>query len=308
MEEAEGVSWRESLTTGLLVFLITFAGTAAVFTFWLQDLMVPQVTFLGSGNRLSLLVTDGPARLLLATGDSPIDYENAITRVRPLFARRIDVLLVAGSGETLYVPIAAHADTHVRSTTALAPLPESAEADALGPMRAFSSPQRVRLGSSIQVIVETALPVGADAETDFPAWRATVERGETRIVVLSDGGAAALFPPDAGASVLAVSGGSPTTAWDFSPAVTFVANAVAIGGPEMRSAFSESRRPPEWGFRVSPGEALRLKFVEGGVELPSEPGQRLAGPSPSAVIRPVPAEITQRVRRRGSPSRARTRL
>ena len=63
---------------------------------------------LGSGNRLSLLVTDGPARLLLATGDSPIDYENALTDVRPIFARRVDVLLVAGSGNTLLVPLAAH--------------------------------------------------------------------------------------------------------------------------------------------------------------------------------------------------------
>ena len=100
MESADGASWRDRATTVLLVFLIAFAGSAAVFTFWLQDLSVPQVAFLGSGNRLSLLVTDGPARLLLATGDSPIAFENAITRVRPLFARRIDVLLVAGSGET----------------------------------------------------------------------------------------------------------------------------------------------------------------------------------------------------------------
>ena len=105
MESADGASWRDRVTSALLVFLIAFAGSAAVFTFWLHDLSVPQVAILGSGNRLSLLVTDGPARLLLATGDSPIDYENAITRVRPLFARRVDVLLVAGSDDSLYVPI-----------------------------------------------------------------------------------------------------------------------------------------------------------------------------------------------------------
>ena len=203
--------------------------------------------------------------------------------------------------------MAAHADVHVRTTTALAPLPESAEADALGRIAAFSSPRRVRVGPSLAVTVETALPVGADPETDFPAWRATVERGGTRIVVLSDGGAATLFPPGPGASVLGVSGSDPANAWDRSPAVAFVANAEAIGGPEMRSAFTESRRRPEWGFRVFPGEALRLKFVEGGVELPSEPAQRLAGPSPSAGIRPDPPEVTRRVRRRASPSLARTR-
>ena len=131
----------------------------AAFTFWLQELTAPQVVLLGSGNRLSLLVTDGPARLLLATGDSPIDYENALTDVRPIFARRIDVLLVAGSGSTLLVPLAAHGDTHVRNATALAPLPRSAEAEAMGAIPSFMSPQRIHLGSSIQVTVETALPV-----------------------------------------------------------------------------------------------------------------------------------------------------
>ena len=136
------------------------AGSVAAFTFWLQELTAPQVVLLGSGNRLSLLVTDGPARLLLATGDSPIDYENALTHVRPIFARRVDVLLVAGSGDTLLVPLAAHGDSHVRSATALAPLPRSAEAEAMGAVPSFSSPQRIRLGPSVQVTVETALPSG----------------------------------------------------------------------------------------------------------------------------------------------------
>ncbi len=306
-ERGDPASWRELVITALLVFLIAFAGCAAAFAFWLQDLSAPQVAFLGSGNRLSLLVTEGPARLLLATGDSPIDFENALTRVRPIFARRIDVLLVAGSGSTLRVPLAADTDAHVRSTTALAPLPESPEADALGPMTAFSSPQRIRLGSSVQVTVETAFPVGADAEVEFPAWRATVERGATRIVVLSDGGAAALFPPDPGASVLAVSGNDPVAAWHLSPAVAFVSNAGEIDGPEMRSAFGESRRPPEWGFRVFPGEALRLTFVEGGVDLPAEPAQNLADVTPVTGMKPNQSAISRLVRRRARLSRAQTR-
>jgi hypothetical protein len=297
-------SWQEAVTTAVLVFLIAAAGSVAAFTFWLQDLTTPQVAILGSGNRLSLLVTDGPARLLLATGDSPIDYENALTHVRPLFARRVDVLLVAGSGSTLLVPLAAHGDSHVRSATALAPLPRSAEADAIGAIPSFSSSQRIRLGPSIQVTVETALPFAADADEEFPAWRATIEHGETRVVVLSDGAAAALFPPASAPSVLAVSGADPAAAWDLSPAVTFVANSEMIGGPEMRSAFTASRRPPQWGYRVFPGEALRLRFVAGGVELPSEPAHDLAGTPSDAAIVPNRAEIERRIRRREPPSPA----
>jgi hypothetical protein len=279
------LNWREIVTTAVLVFLVVVAGSVAAFTFWLQELAAPQVVLLGSGNRLSLLVTDGPARLLLATGDSAIDYENALTHVRPIFARRVDVLLVAGSGSTLRVPLAARGDSHVRNATALAQLPRSAEADAIGAIPSFSSPQHIRLGSSIEVTVETALPFGADADADFPAWRATVQHGETRVVVLSDGQAAALFPPPSAPSVLAVSGADPAAAWDSSPAVAFVANSEMIGGSEMRDALAASRRPPQWGYRVFPGEALRLRFVAGGVELPSEPAHDLSGtPSDVAII------------------------
>jgi hypothetical protein len=300
-------SWREVVTTAVLVFLIAVAGSVAAFTFWLQDLTAPQVAILGSGNRLSLLVTDGPARMLLATGDSPIDYENALTHVRPLFTRRVDVLLVAGDGNTLLVPLAARGDSHVRSATALAPLPRSAESDAIGAIPSFSSPQRIRLGPSIEVTVETALPATADPDAEFPAWRATVEHGETRVVVLSDGPAAALFPPPSAPSVLAISGADPAAAWDRSPAIAFVANSEMIGGPEMREAFTESRRPPRWGYRVFPGEALRLRFVAGGVELPSAPAHDLAGTPSDLAIVPNRAEVKRRIRRRGRPSLARTR-
>jgi hypothetical protein len=202
------------------------------------------------------------------------------------------------------VPLAAHGDSHVRSATALAPLPRSAEADAIGAIPSFSSSQRIRLGPSIQVTVETALPFAADADVEFPAWRATIEHGETRVVVLSDGPAAALFPPASAPSVLAVSGADPAAAWDLSPAVTFVANSEMIDGPEMRAAFTESRRPPQWGYRVFPGEALRLRFVAGGVELPSEPAHDLAGTPSDAAIVPNRAEIERRIRRREPPSPA----
>jgi hypothetical protein len=301
------ITWQEVVATAVLVFFIAAAGSVAAFTFWLQDLTAPQVAILGSGNRLSLLITDGRARLLLATGDNPIEYENALTHVRPIFARRIDVLLVAGSGSALRVPLAARGDSHVRWATALAALPRSAEADAIGAIASFSAPQRIRLGPSIVVTVETALPVTADAEAEFPAWRATVEHGATRVVVLSDGPAAALFPPASATSVLAISGADPAVAWDLSPAVAFVANAEMIDGPEMRAAFTESRRPPQWGYRVAPGEALRLRFVEGGVELPSAPAHDLVGtPSDFGVV-PSRIELSRRVRRRGQPSPARTR-
>ncbi|MGH2616508.1 MAG: hypothetical protein ACRDJC_14790 [Thermomicrobiales bacterium] len=276
-EPGQQLSWREIIATALLVLLVGFIGSVAAFAIWLQNLSGPQIAILGSGNRLSLLVIDGPARLVIATGDDPIDFENALTRVRPIFARRIDVLLAAGSDTSLLVPLEAHGDRHVRTATALAPLPPSPESEAFGAIPAYSAPRRIHLGPAVDIVVETAFPFGADPTTEFPAWRATITHGQSRVVVFSDGEAAGLFLPGEPASVLVVSGNDPIAAWDTHPAVALVANADAVGGPEMREALAQSRRPPEWMFRVFPGEALRLRFIPGGVEIPSESAMRVNG-------------------------------
>lgn len=277
MTDETSNSWRQRALTVLLVFAITAIGCAAAFGFWLRDFTTPQIALLGSGDRLSLLVADGPARLILATGDDPIEYENALAAFRPLFARRVDVLLLAGEGDSLLVPLRVHEGGRARATFALSQAPPSPGYEALAAAPLLAAPRRIQLSPAVAVSIETALPLGADSVETAPYWRATIERGETRIVVLSEGEAAALFPPSLPASVLAVSGGDPAAAWGDSPATTFIANADAISGPEMRSAFAESRQPPAWGFRVAPGEALRIRFTDGGIEIPSQSAQDLRG-------------------------------
>ena len=276
----ESPNWRETASTALLVLAIALASTVAAFTVWLRDLNAPSVTFLGSGNRLSVLITDGPARMVLASGDDPIAYENALAHVRPIFARRVDVLLLAGAGPDLLVPLAAFGDGHARQTNALAPVPPSLESAELARVEAFTSARRIQLGPSVSVIVETMRPAGADPDETFPAWRATVERGETRVVILSDGEAAALFPPGPPAAVVAISGSEPTAGWEFSPAVALIANAAEMSGPDLRAALTGDRRSPEWYARVHPGEALRLRFVEDGIALPGDAAQPFAGATP----------------------------
>ncbi len=274
-EEIGPVSWKQAGVSAMLMFLFAAVGCAAAFAVWIADLRTPQLAVLGSGDRLSLLIIDGPARLVIATGDDPINFENAMTRVRPIFARRIDVLLAAGSDETLLVPLSANGDRHVRTRFALAPLPFSPETEGFGGISHFPAPRRIVLGPSVSVTVETRYPVGADPATDFPAWRAIVEHQGSRVVVLSDGAAAGLFPPVNPASVLVVSGEEPVEGWTLAPAAALVANAEAISGPDLRSAFTETSRSPTWGFRVFPGEALRLRFVPGGVEISPESAHEL---------------------------------
>lgn len=277
MSAGNAAGWKQTALTVLLVFVMAAVGCAVVFGLWLHDFRTPQVAFLGSGDRLSLLVIDGPARLMLATGDDPIEFENALAEFRPLFARRVDVLVVAGEDDALLVPLRAQQDNVSRRSFLLAPPPAAPGYEAFARTLQLSAPRRIRLGPSITVTVETALPPGALPSETAPYWRATIERAESRIIVLSDGNAAALFPPPLPAAVLAVAGDDPAAAWDLSPAIAFIANSGAISGPELRSAFTASHHPPQWGFRVAPGEALRLHFTEGGVELPSDAAQPLSG-------------------------------
>lgn len=299
-------SWQTTLLTATLVFVIALAGTAATFAIWLQDLTAPQVAFLGSGSRLSLLITDGPARLLLATGDNRIEFGNALAQVRPVFARRIDLLLLAGSGASLQVPLAIGRDPHARSVATLGPLPPSVEASELASIPPMPTPRHIQLGPSVGVMLETALPYGADPGTDGLAWRATIERGETRIVVLSDGTAAELFDPAPPASVLAVSGKAPLVAWDLEPAVALATSADEVDGQEQRDAPPARGGGPSWGFRVYPGEALRLRFVDGGIALPSESANAMTGtPVNADIVFQPPAAASLRRRERLWPARTR---
>lgn len=277
--------WREAVSTGLVIFAVAFAGSVAAFALWLQNLDAPAVTLLGSGDNLSVLITDGPARLLLATGDDPIGLENALANVRPIFARRIDVLLIAGDNRSLLAPVAVYGDRDVRLANALAPLPWSPESEVLASVTPFSGPKRIELGPSLTVTVETADPIGIDVDREFPVWRAIVERGASRIVILSEGAAANLFPPGPPAAIVAVSGRDPASGWDRAPAVAFVANAAEIEGPDLRALLSDRRRPPTWYARMHAGEALRLRFVTGGIAVQSDVVQVLS--AADAVASPI---------------------
>jgi hypothetical protein len=57
------------------------------------------VLLLGSGKGLSALVTTGGTRVLIAAGNDPIAFANALAEARPLTAPRIDLLIIAPGSE-----------------------------------------------------------------------------------------------------------------------------------------------------------------------------------------------------------------
>jgi hypothetical protein len=272
MNEPREITWRSVLATAGTVFLVALLGVGFCVGYWYRDILSPRIVFLGSGDRLSVLVTDGPSRLLIASGDDPTGFENAFTSVLPIFARRVDVLLVSGAGPTLLAPLSASRDEQVRMTRSLGSIPPSVEASEFGSVTALTMPSRIRLSPEITLLIETATPPGAKPN-DPVSWRAIVERGQTRIVVLSDGEAAELFPLAPPASVIAVVGDDPVEGWEAAPGVALVTAAGELTGPKLRQRLTEDNAP-RWGFRVASGEALTFHFVENGLAVSGESAQQ----------------------------------
>lgn len=281
MNEPREFTWREVLSTAGAVLLIALIGVGLAVAIWYRDIMSPRVVFLGSGNRLSVLVSDGPARLVIASGNDPTGYQNAFTAALPIFARRVDVLLVSGTNTRLLAPLAAAQSDDVRLTRSLGPIPPSLEASELGDLAELTVPARIRLSPEITLTVETAFP--DDAKPGDPiSWRIVVERGQTRIVILSDGKAAALFAAPPPASIIAVAGGDPVVGWNAAPGVALVAAAENLSGPRLRERFAAANAPT-WGFRVASGEALTFHFVPDGLAVSGESAQ-----TPGSAATPQP--------------------
>lgn len=269
MNSAGTTNWRADAIVALTAFVVTVVGGSLACFFWLQDVQVPSVTFIGSGSNLSVLVIDGPARFLLATGDDPIAFENAFLATQPLFARRVDLMLVAGNDAALRVPETARRAAFPRQLASLGTLPPSPDLDALLPLEAMSGDRRITLGTSTSIWVETQHSFGADPLESAEAWRLTIDHQKARIVVYSDGEAVLLFPPAPPASIVAVAGSNPLAFMPAGEGAVFVANADRIDGPELREALSTPKGDTVWTVRVHPGDAVRMVLTEDGVGVPA---------------------------------------
>jgi hypothetical protein len=267
-----------------LSFLLAVIAFGSIALLWAREAAEPSVSLIGSGDRLSVLVTAGPSRLLIATGDDAAAFANGLEKVRRPTNRRIDLLFVAGSGADLTVPAAAAADPNIRLQLAIAPFPRSAEQPSLQAIQVVSTPRRVTLSGGVSVTVESALLSGPSESPERWAWRAVIAHGQSRVIVLSAGDDADLFGPADSANALVVAGGKPLEAWREHPAQLLVFADAAIAPRDLRASVATDEDGPDWAVRVFPGEAVTLRFTTGGVVLdgPAErltPGSKMATPA-----------------------------
>lgn len=280
---SEGVprGWQHRLVVAFGLVAISSVMTFGFGLLWEHDLRSPRVVLLGSGERLSVLVTAGNARVLLATGNDPSAFANALEQARHPTTRRLDVVLVVGSGRSLLAPASLVEDPHVRYRASVGQLVSSAESAALTKegLPVFPSPRRIQLADGVSIVLESRARREPDGDPSEAAWQATVTRGTTTVSILSDGDAATLFRQPARVSALIVVGEKALAGWDVIPApVLAVAGgdgSRTISGSDLRAYARERFDDPTWAIRLHPGEVSSFRFVDGGLELSSDAAQPL---------------------------------
>jgi hypothetical protein len=262
--------WKAALVVGLAAFVVASVVGGAVAAAWARGMREPRVVVLGAGKQLSVFVTSRDARFLIATGDDPVAFTNALDEARELTTRRIDVLLIAGRGESLLAPVAAHELGDIRYVASLGPLADSAEADALGDaVPALPTPRRFQLPGGVSIVVE----VVAMDEAGKVAWSAVIRHGDTAVAVVSDGEDVATLPPLGPVAAVVLAGGNPEKALAAVTTPALVVSADAVSGRDVRRIVAPAASGELWTIRVFPGEAVRLDFVSDGLRLPGDRAQ-----------------------------------
>jgi hypothetical protein len=276
--------WRRTLLLAGLVFAVVTILTSVVAIAWSRDMRAPRVVLLGSGRRVSALVTAGDARLLIATGNDRTAFHNALELARHPTTRRIDVLLVAGQGDDLVAPAGIRHDRRIRYAASLGPLPDAAAANAVAGdgLPVLPSPREIRLDDDVRVTLETVAPAPDEAGGGL-AWRAVIRRNASVVVIVSDGAAATRFPAVGPVAALVVAGQDPLTGWEAIPApVLAVSGEGGVTGKTLRQGADRLFDDQRWVIQVHPGEAIGLDFVEGGVRIAGGAAQAVAAtPAPT---------------------------
>ena len=259
-----GSGWQGTLKVALAAFAVTVLVFGPAAALQRREWTRPAVVVLGSGSALSVLILAGEARILLADGDDPVAFGNALSSVQPWSARRIDAVVNVGTDANRRVAQSLVGNPHVRAVWSLVSPGPTTTGDPLAEVPAISRTQQLQLPSGVGVTLEPWSSVPDPKRTDV--WRVTVSRGSNRVVVLSDGAAAAAFPAER-AAALVVAGASPLAAVSAVSPSGLVAASVAVDGDELRA---EPDQPLAWARRVFPGETATITLGDQGVVPPRE--------------------------------------
>lgn len=266
----------------MILFALSTAFTSAIGAAFAADMRTPGVTVLGAGSRVSVLITAGAARLLLATGDDPVALGNGLDLARHPTTRRLDVLLVAGQSRDLQAPAAIVESEHARFMARIGSPSDRSLPPSLQGLPILPVERRFRLPDDVEILVRWE---SGDDNDAAPMWVAVISHANSSIAVLSEGRAATLLGSVAVVNAVIVAGGEPLDALRSVSTGAIVTTDTAVTGKDLRQSAAAIAGDDLWGVRVYPGEAVRCTFTDGAVNLPPDAGQQLTG---STVGQPSP--------------------
>ncbi|CAN5775026.1 hypothetical protein BH23CHL5_BH23CHL5_06250 [soil metagenome] len=245
--------------------LVAAGGLGAAFLLEERD---PTVHILGSGNGLSLLVTNRGTRAIVLLGSNASEFGNALNRVRSPFQDRVDLLLL--TGPSIGLAFAQRAVDIVQPRAIYSIGNPLRLLDAGIPVnRTLILPHRFSISDDASIVVPE-LPVSDSIESQSLYWSGRIEHDGKTVMFDS-----------AGPSEARSAGVDPVSTWirlrgRIEPAElselrpqAFVIDADAQSGPELRQMLKNDVGYPVSAFRVHDGESARIRFRTTGLELPS---------------------------------------
>lgn len=228
-----------------------------------HEARVPRVSVLGAGSRLAILATDGPARLVIVAGDNTTAFGNAWAASLPPLLRRVDVMYCSPLAADAPVVAQAARNLFYRQRRVLGPADLAGSTVPQSPGETWT--EHVRLSHHLTVTVSAAVLTPLNGATARHVWAAEISHAATRVVTLSEPGAATLLA-DPTASALILQEGDPREALTLVEAAALIST---FPNKTIRQSVSRDREQPMWHIRVFPGAVERLTFVPGGLRLPA---------------------------------------
>ncbi|MCA9858379.1 MAG: hypothetical protein KC438_01585 [Thermomicrobiales bacterium] len=255
-------SWSRQLERFIFVMLLALGAMTIVSTSWASDVSTPRATLLGSQRGISVLVTSGPARVLIVNGTDPAALGNAISGARHPGLDRIDLLIVSGNGAASELAARTIALLRPRAVMTVGSA-SSLTGTGVIPRKIIDRATEIELPNGVLITIDIWL--AADGENDDVTWSATIERGGATIYWVADREALIQDTAPESVDVTVIGRAGPGSKTVLPTSRVLVAAGESIAGPELRTVALDAIGLEVETARVFAGETIRIDLDPEGI-------------------------------------------
>lgn len=254
--------WARTIERFVLAMLVALGAVSIVSISWARDYAVPRATVLGADRGISVLVTAGPARVLILSGTDPTALGNAISEARHPGLDRIDILIVSGNAAAASIAPRAIDVLQPREVFTVGSAASIAQTS-VRPAQVIESPTEIELPQGVSILIDVWPAAGG--ENDDTIWSATIERGGASVYWVSDREALMQDSAVESADVTVIGRGRPAGDTPYPITDALVVSAESISGPELRQLAEYAIGPEVETKRIFAGEVTRIDLDPAGI-------------------------------------------